>query len=205
MANANIIELETCVSDCLRAFQANPDAEFTRIYLEPLLKVQRRWQNSVALSEKHHLRWRAEERDELVSFKHLANALREAQIQLRRIGAIDFPESRVMYWDQELLLSAVAQMREYFEEHREQIEFAGEFLDRFERLQSGALSESRDVGAALKEFQRFVDMRRESLHEVTALLTEIRIGMRRILGKKHPVYTGVRWPYALATDEGVLF
>ncbi len=205
MPNANIIELETCLADCLRVFEQNPSSDYSQLYLEPVRKVIRRWDESTKLSDMHHLRWRAEQREERVAYKHLAIALREVQRDLRRIGAIDFPVSRVMYWDQELLLQAVEQMRTYLSEQGSDIDFAQTYLDKFDRLSSYASSEARAADNTLKDFQRFVDTRRESLHEVMALISDIRVGMRRMLGKRSDVYTSIRWPYAIASDDGVLF
>ena len=89
------------------------------------------------VSESYHVRWRSEEREELIARKELAKTLREAQGRLRRIGAVDSPQNRVMYWDEPLLFALVGQMRAYLREHSE-IEFASEILDRFERAESAA-------------------------------------------------------------------
>lgn len=205
MPNANIIELETCLSDCLRVFAQHPEAEYTRLYLEPTREVMKRWEKSINLSEKYHIKWRTEEREERVAYKQVALTLREVQRELRRVGAIDYPESRVMYWDQELLLQAVDQMCTYLKEQGSDIEFAQTYLDRFDRLLGSASGESRAVDSSLKDFQRYVDMRRESLHEVMSLIYDMRVGMRRILGKRDETYQSIRWPYAIASDENVLF
>ena len=43
------------------------------------------------------------------------------------------------------------------------------------------------------------------MHELGALIGEFRVAMRRSLGKRHPDYQAIQWPYAIASDEGVLF
>ena len=168
MPNANIIELETCLSDCLRVFTQHPEAEYTKLYLEPTREVIRRWEKSIKLSEQYHGKWRTEEREERVAYKQVALTLREVQRELRRVGAIDYPESRVMYWDQELLLQAVEQMCTYLKEQGSDIEFAQSYLERFDRLLGNASGESRSVDSSLKDFQRFVDMRRWRLFTTCA-------------------------------------
>ncbi len=205
MPNANIIELETCLADCLHVFEQNPQAEYTKLYEEPTRKVMTRWNKAIDLSETHHIKWRQEEKEARIAYKSIALTLREVQRELRSIGAVDFPQSRVMYWDQELLLQAVDQMCTYLKEQKSDIDFADSYLERFDRLIGGATSETKEVDSTLKEFQRFVDMRRESLHEVAALIYDMRVGMRRMLGKKSDIYNQIRWPYAIASDENVLF
>lgn len=205
MPNANIIELETCLADCLQVFEQYPTSDYAELYHEPVRKVIKRWDESIRLSDMHHLRWRKEQREERVAYKHLAIALREAHRDLRRIGAIDFPRSNVMYWDQEMLIEAVDQMRGYLRDQGSDIEFASTYLDRFDRLQGNASGEAREADSTLKDFQRFVDTRRESLHEVTSLINDMRVGMRRILGKRSDIYQGIRWPYAIASDDNILF
>ena len=205
MPNANIMELETCLGDCLRVFEQHPASDYAQLYHAPLRHIMQRWSESVRLSDMHHLRWRSEQREERVAYKKLALELRAAQRDLRRIGALDFPESSVMYWDEEMLGQAVAQMRAYLKAHAGDLEIAQYYLDRFDRLEDSAEGETKAAAGCLKDFQRFVDTRRESLHEVAAFINEMRVGMRRILGKRDPIYQSVRWPYAIGSDEGVLF
>ena len=205
MPNANIIELETGLDDCLNFCLQHPENEYATRYLERFTQAKHRWYKSVELSEAHHVRWRTEEREEAVAKKQLALTLREVQGYLRRINAIGYPKTRVLYWDEERLLAMVGRVKTYLQEHSAQIPSATEYIDKLERGAETIQQENREVGDALKGFQRFVDLRREAMNDLGALLGEFRVALRRSLGKKHPLYTGIRWPYGIASDEGVLF
>lgn len=205
MPNANIIELETCLEDCIDYCEAHPEATYAQLFEEHLRKIRRKWRESVRVSEKHHKRWREEQRQERVAWKQLSSVLRQVQTELRRVGAIDFPSERVLYWDEELLVEAVERMKAYLREHADAIDFAQESIDRFERIEGVASSEEREAEGALKDFQRFIDLRREAMGELNAIIREFRVALRRALGKRHPDYLAISWPYSIASDEGVLF
>jgi len=205
MPSANIIELESCIDDCIAYCEENPNSEFSRLYKEKLLRTRHRWEKAVRLSDGQHTKWRSEQREERLAWKHLAATLRESQRQLRRVGAIDFPDRRILYWDEEALMEQVELMQAYLREHTSDLDFAQEMLDRFAREIDAASSEEREADSALKDFQRLVDVRREALTELGSMIGDFRIALRRGLGKRHPAYQKIKWPFAIASDEGVLF
>lgn len=205
MPNANLIELETSLKDCLRYCEQQPNSELAKLYYKRLKFVSDQLHQSIKESDQHHARWRTEEREQLVSWKQLAHALRETQNKLRRIGALGFPEQRIMYWNTDALLRVVAAMDEYLREHADSIEFAIEDADKMQRIISQVNAESQDEDIALKSFQRFVELRREGIAEAGNMIGEFRQAMRRVLGKRHDDYQNIFWPYAIASDENVLF
>lgn len=205
MPNANLIELETSLKDCLRYCEQQPNSELAKLYYKRLKFVSDQLHQSIKESDQHHARWRTEEREQLVSWKQLAHALRDTQNKLRRIGALGFPEQRIMYWNTDALLRVVAAMDEYLREHADSIEFAIEDADKMQRIISQVNAEAQDEDIALKSFQRFVELRREGIAEAGNMIGEFRQAMRRVLGKRHDDYQNIFWPYAIASDENVLF
>lgn len=205
MPSANIIELESCIDDCIAYCDENPQSEFSTLYREKLLRARHRWEKAVRLSDEQHTKWRSEQREERLAWKHLATTLRESQKQLRSVGAKDFPDLRILYWDVEALMVHVERMQVYLRENGSDYDFTQELLDRFTREIDAATSEEREAGTALKDYQRFVDIRREAMTELGSMIGDFRIALRRGLGKRHPAYQKIHWPHAIASDEGVLF
>lgn len=205
MPNANLIELETSLKDCLQYCEQRPESELTKLYHKRLKFVQNQLEQSILESDQQHARWRTEEREQLLSWKHLAHALRDTQNKLRRLGAQAFPAQRILYWDHAQLLAVVDQMLEYLREHAETIEFAAEDAEKMVRCIEKTRADGQDENIALKAFERFVDLRREAISEAGNLIGEFRVSMRRLLGKRHADYKGIFWPYAIASDENVLF
>lgn len=205
MPNANIIELETCIDDCIAYCEQNRSSPYAQLFHAKLSTMRTRWEKSLRLSESHHTRWRSEQREERLAWKHLSNALREAQRELHRVGAIDFPAERVLYWDEERLMIQVDRMRVYLSEHLSALDFAQPMLDKLGRHIETANTEEREADSALGDFKRFIDMRREAMNELGSTIGDFRIALRRGIGKRDPAYQKIRWPFAIASDENVLF
>jgi cell fate (sporulation/competence/biofilm development) regulator YlbF (YheA/YmcA/DUF963 family) len=206
MPNANLIELETSLKSCVAFCEAQQGKlELAAAYLPRFQKMQRRYDEAMRASDAYHAAWQNEQREQTVARKQLAQLLRDTQQRLHRLGAINFPDTRILYWDYEALLEVVGAMRAYLSEHKDELDFAAETLEKFNRLIATSQAEGQEVNTALKQFQRFVDLRREAINELGALIGEFRVGLRRTLGKKHPDYQSIFWPHAIASDENVLF
>lgn len=205
MPSANTVELETSLRDCVAYCERHPNSTVSEIFREKLVMSQRRYYESIRTSDEQHVKWRTEQREQKLAWKHLAGELRDVQNRLRRMGAIDFPSERILYWDEQLLVAAIARMQSYLTEHQDNLEFATGSLEKFERLLSDTRSEGRDADEALRSFQRFVDLRREAMTQAAAIIGEFRVALRRTVGKKDPEYNAIFWPYAIASSEGVLF
>ena len=205
MPNANRFELETCLKDCLRFCDEHPDLDVVQVFHERFTLAAHHYADSMEMSDKTHAKWRVEEREEMVAWKQIASNLRDTQNTLRRMGAFGYPEHRVLYWDRVLLLEVVDEMITYLRDHADDIEWSKGTVDLFERQVGSAKSEGRDQTDALKTFQRYIDVRRESMSELGALIGEFRVALRRTFGKKDPRYGSIHWPYAIASDENILF
>jgi hypothetical protein len=125
--------------------------------------------------------------------------------RLRSINALGFLDGQVMYWDREVLSDQATLLKSYLKEHVDSIDFAQDTIDRIDRFLESAVAEHGNEDRALKDFQRFVSLRREAISEAGSVIGEFRVAMRRILGKTHPHYQGIFWPYAIASDTNVLF
>jgi hypothetical protein len=206
MPNANLVELETSLQSCITFCEANAQKlDLANSYLARLQKMQRRYDEAIRASDMHHATWQAEQRERTVAHKQLAQLLRDTQQRLHRIGAINFPDRRILYWDYDALLVVVEGMSAYLDEHKDELDFAAEVREKMTRLIAAGQAESQEAATALKLFQRFVDLRREAITEVGALIGEFRVGLRRTVGKKDAGYQSIFWPYAIASDENVLF
>ncbi len=206
MSNANLMELETCILDCIAFCERYPDSDQVRFFAPRLEAARRKYEEGLRVSDLSHTRWRTEEREQATAWKQLALSLRAIQKELHRLGAIDFPATRVMYWDQELLVNAVDQMSAYLRQHANDLKgFAPAQLERLEREMSAARGENREVALTLRTFQRHVDKRREAILELGSLIGEFRVALRRSIGKQDPTYQAIAWPYAIASDDNVLF
>ncbi|MEM1348181.1 MAG: hypothetical protein AAGI01_06495 [Myxococcota bacterium] len=202
---ANVVELETSIKACLEYCEAHADHPLVKMYQPRLAAAWKRYSDSIATSEVVHVKWRAEQKAERLAWKEVATALRDVQIELRRVGAIDFPDRRILYWDEEELQEVVAEMVDYLTDHAADLEEAQGWLEGFERLLGAARAERKDEADALRSFQRFVDLRREAMIELRATIGDFRAALRRTLGKKNPEYLSIYWPQAVSTDEHVLF
>lgn len=205
MANANLVELETCMQECIEYCEAHPHMDVVQLYHQTLCATQRNYNECLKTSDVYHLKWRQEQLESRVVWKHLAAELREAQNRLRRMGAIDYPCKRILYWDEELLLQHINAMIAYLLEHTEDIEWAQECIGKCERLVDATKTEGRESQDMFKSFQRFVDLRREAINQAGAIIGEFRSALRRSVGKKDLGYTSIFWPYAIESDENVLF
>lgn len=206
MPNANLIELETSLKSCLDFCVAQQGKlELAAAYLPRFQKIQRRYEEALRSSDAHHATWQGEQREQTVARKQLSQLLRDTQQRLHRLGAMGFPDARILYWDYDAMLVVVQGMMTYLDEHKAELEFAGEVREKMARLIAAAQAEGVEVASSLKQFQRFVDLRREAITELGSLIGEFRVGLRRTIGKKHPDYLAIFWPYAIASDENVLF
>lgn len=204
MPSANLFELESCIDDCVAYCEAHPDLRVAQLYLPQLREARQRYHESMQASDRHHVLWRTEEREEMVVRKQAAALLRETQQRLRAIGAKDAPLTRILYWDDELLRNAIDDMVAFLRANAT-IDFAASTVEQFDRLMDKADSELQEANAALKNYQRFVDLRREAMSGLSGIIGEFRVALRRTVGKRDADYQKVQWPYAIAPDEGVLF
>lgn len=205
MPNANLIELETSLKDCLQYCERNADSELARLFHKRIARTKHQLESSIATSDDYHTRWRTEEREHFVAWKQLAQCLNETKRQLRSINESGFNPAQVLYWDREILTKEANDMVAYLSEKTESIDFAASNIERIERLLDTTVSEGAEELRARKDFQRFVDVRREAISEAGSMIGEFRVAMRRVLGKAHEDYQSIFWPYAIASDEGVLF
>lgn len=204
MAYANIAEVEVCLMDCLQYCENHPGSPYCREFGPRLKAVVANLKSSKASSDHYYSSWRRERGDDKRSWKKVAMLLREVQNELRKIDAVGFPDRRVMYWDAELLEVAIQQMMKYLAAQSDEIDFAPDYLARFEQLLGGAHSEDDDSEQAYRTYQNHIGARRDALADATYLITELRSTMRRDLGVDHPEYQSIRWTWALSPDEPVL-
>ena len=205
MPNANLIELETSLHDCVKYCETHSDSELGRLYYKRLARTKHQLESSIATSDDYHVKWRTEEREHVIAWKQLAQVLNETKRRLRSINAKGFRPGQVLYWDREILTDEVNAMVEYLKEHQDAFDFSSNTIERIDRLLDTTVSEGGEELRARKDFQRFVDIRREAISEAGSMIGEFRVAMRRVLGKTHPDYQSIFWPYAIASDEGVLF
>lgn len=204
MAHSNVLELETCLDECLVYCRSNPDEEFVMFY-EPRLKhVKQRWVESVEVSDRHFLNWHREWREDRVSWKRVATELAVAQQALRRVNAVGYPDRTVRHWDEEILANYVGEMIDYLQQRVDVIDIAAERAEALVRVLGAAESENKDADNALSAYKRHVLFRAEAMGTMIATIGDFRVAMRRALGKRSAKYKSIRWPMSVAPDEPVL-
>lgn len=204
MAYANIAEVEVCLQDCLKYCERNPGSVYCLEFGDRLKAVIADLKSSRVSSDQHYSSWRRERGADKRSWKKVALLLREAQNELKKVDAVGYPDRRVMYWDSELLEAAARGMMKYLSAHREDIEFAADYVARFEQQIGGALTEDDDSEQAYQTYQNHIGARRDAMADATFLITDMRSAMRRDLGVDNPEYQSIRWTWALSPDEPVL-
>ena len=205
MPAANMVEIETALRGSIAWCQAHPTHRLAAFFGPRLEKASRRLGESVKTTDTHYLHWQSEMRTERTAWKLAANIVREIQRNLRRVGAIDYPDERVMYWDHEVFELHAERLLAYLDEHRDIIDLAAEQHERLSRALEVARAEDDDVADALKQYKRFIGFRRDALSTSIAVIGEFRAALRRELGKAHPDYQAIDWPFAVSPDEGILF
>lgn len=204
MANANVLELETCIEECIAYCAAHPEHDFVAFYAPRLEHARDRWNESVALSDEHYLAWQREVREDRVAWKRLATELKATQDKLHRHNAIGFPDDTVRHWDEEILAAAVEAMLDYLRARTDVLTIAAERIEVLDRALSAAKGEDRDAETALRSFKRHVQFRAAALGTLVATIGDFRVAMRRAMGKKSEQYRSIRWPMTVAPDEPVL-
>lgn len=204
MPNANVVEIEACMTDCIAYCEANPNSDFVEYFHPRLTRAIKRFKESVEVSDAHYKAYAQEAIEDKMAWKALGRELKATQRYLGRVNAVGYPDETVLHWDVELLQAACAQMREWLEEHRDDIEEASERIDKLERLQEIAEKERFQRDEALDDFSRQAQFRGEAFGTLGATLLEFRKSMRRTLGKHHEDYKAIRWPFTLAPDRPII-
>jgi hypothetical protein len=204
MAYANIAEINVCLADCLQYCEQNPGAEYCVQYVPQLRRVIADLRQTKLSSDHYYSRWRLEVGDDKRSWKTVATLLREVQVRLKKVDAIGFPDRRVMYWDVPLLEVAARDMMDYLRDRSDDIDFAADYLTRFEQAIATAHGEDDQSEDALHSYRNHIGARRDAVSDATHVITGLRTAMRKELGKDSPEYKSIRWTWALAPDEPVL-
>lgn len=204
MANANVIEIETCLKEALKFCEEHQDLEFIRHYHPRLERAKKLFEDAVKASDHHWIQWQKESQEDKVVWKHMANEYLAAQRALVRQNAVGYPNVRVRHWDEEALLGYVEEMIAYLDEHKADIEDATAMSEKLQRLVGKALKENKDESEAFKNYQRYATQRSNAFGVIGSALWEFRGAMRRHYGKRNPTYLSIRWPLTLNSDETVL-
>ncbi len=205
MANANVLELETCLDECIAYCASHSKHDFVPFYQPRLEQAKQRWDESVAVSDRHYLAWKREFSEDRIAWRKVSTEYKATQNALRRVTALGYPEETVRYWDEEILSDAVAAMIDYLEERRDALgALATDRIDALNRAVAAAESEDSSSDAALREFKLHVLFRAQAMGTMSATIGDFRVAMRRVLGKKSAEYQSIRWPMTVAPDEPVL-
>lgn len=205
MAHANVLELETCLDECLVYCEAHPKHEFVAFYRPRLIQAKSRWVETVEVSDRHFLDWKRESREDRVAWTRLSAEYKRAQDVLRRVNAVGYPTETVRHWDEEILADAVGAMLAYLQEREDVLgAVATERIEALTRVLAAAHGEVKEADHALDVFKRQVLFRAEAMGTMVATIADFRVAMRRALGKKSAEYKSIRWPMSVAPDEPVL-
>lgn len=204
MPYANIAEVRACLTDCLEYCKEHRDLDYCDHYGPQIADVLDEIRQAWASTDKYFAKWRREAGEDKASWKAVAKLLREVQRKLDRVDAIGYPDRRVMYWDEAILESAARQMMDYLAGHADDIDFAEDYLSRFEQLLDTAHNEHGQSADALRNYQRHFRARRDALSNGYHVIAEFRDSMRRRVGTDDPDYQEIRWAWSVSPDETVL-
>lgn len=204
MANANVLELETCIEQCIQWCHQNPDHDFVTFYEPRLTQAKARWYETVATSDRHYLEWQREFREDRRAWKKLATELKKTQDALRKVNAVGYPDDVVRHWDEEILAAYVEQLIGYLEARTDVLDLAAERIELLDRHLAAARGDDAETSTAFRAFKSHVLFRAEAMGTMTATIADFRVAMRRTLGKKSEKYKSIRWPMTVAPDEPVL-
>lgn len=204
MANANVIELETCLEQSLAYCEANAGDDFVKFYQPRLQHAKARWDETVRESDAAYLAWHADFRDDRIRWKKLGQELKATQNMLRKVNAIGYPDATVRHWDEEILTAAVREMLDYLAARTDVLELAAERMETLTRRLDAANNAESDQEHALQKYKRHVLFRAEALLTLNSTIAEFRIAFRRQAGKRSKAYQSIRWPMSIAPDEPVL-
>ncbi|MBA2661838.1 MAG: hypothetical protein H0U74_06055 [Bradymonadaceae bacterium] len=204
MANANIVELTTCLDDALVYCQKHPEREHVQVMAPRLAKAKRDLLEGIETTDAHFTHWRDEAGSDRLAWKHLANQLATLQRRLASVNAVGYPDQYVMYWDTEPLQAAVVAMVSYLRARTDQISFAQEQIDKLERQLERCEVDDQGTDAALRTYRRYIQLRADGIREAGDNIGAFRRLMRRELGTEHAEYKSIRWPFSIASDDHVL-
>ncbi len=204
MPYANISEVKACLADCLAYCKEHGDVDYCAYYLPQIREVVDDIKEAWTTTDRYFAQWRREAGEDKLSWKNVAKLLREVQGRLQRIDAVGYPDRRVMYWDEEILEAAVREMMDYLSERSDVIDFADDYLNRFDLLLDTAHTEHNQSADALRSYQQHFRARRDTLSNAYHIIAEFRDSMRNHLGKDHPDYQKIRWAWSVSPDETVL-
>ncbi len=204
MPNANVVEIDACLNDCIAWCESNTNVEFVKHYQPLLTSARREFDRILKESDAHFVDWKREEIEDKLAWKHLAIELRTTQNSLRSINAVGYPDERVRYWDGEILTAAVTEMIEYLKERASAIENSAEMIEALERRLARAHGENDDEERTYDIYRRHATQRAQIFGAVTSLISKFRGSMRRHLGKHNEEYKSLRWPFAINSDRTVL-
>lgn len=204
MPHANYMELQRCLEDCITYCDEYPDRPICKRHKARLVETLEQLQRAKSITDREYASWRHEFGENKNQWKQLSKTLKEVQRELNRIDASGFPQLSVGYWDEQRLEDAVKKMQEYLEQNREEIPFADEYLDKFERMFRALNRENKQTAKAFDSFIKYTEFRRKALSQTNHVIADFRSQLRDELGEKHPEYKSIRWAHSVSPDESVL-
>lgn len=204
MPYSNVAELRRCLEDCVEFCEEHPTLKACQLYRERLEETLDDLEESIALTDKHYAAWRREWREDKVAWKKLSKVIKEVQRRLDEVDAIGYPNQAVSYWDEERLKERVDDMRIYLKDHKDDIEFAQQYLDKLDRLTGLADDEEEEMEDSYDEYYRFSHFRRRALSQTNQVIGDFREELRTDLGTSNEGYQSIRWAMSVSPDETVL-
>lgn len=204
MSYANVLELERCVEACIEYCRSQPEHAFAQHFLPLLEHARRKYHDNFRDTDASFIRWRREAIEDKIVWKELARELKSIQKMLREVNAIGSPQTKVAYWDTEILTASVDEMSGYLRAHVADLPEAEERIEQLQRKLEAARSEDADEHDTLEAFRRMATFRTQALGTLDSTLTDFRNSMRRHLGKHDATYQAIPWPMSLSPDQRVI-
>lgn len=201
MANVNMAELRSALKSCVEFCRTHEDREYCQRHKPLLEQAWEELRESRRETDRLYADWRGQRREQRQAWKDLAKELRNAQKQLDRVNAYNYPDQRIMYWDEELLEETLEEMIEYLRDHADDYEFAEDIASTIERKLELAHDEIKDQKDALRAYRRKVKKRSDAMGHAAQVIGDFRELLRDELGEDDEEYQSLRWPFGISPDE----
>ncbi len=198
--NVNFFELKNCLDDLSDFLGRHYKKLYAKQYTAAVERAKEGLHGQIAQTDERYTQWRFEVGQEKLALKHLQRAYKRAQRKLKEVGALDYPEDVVTYWDEAHAIDGGQRMLAYLRERGSALDFAAEMIAEFEKLLDKSHQEGREENQALLDYRRISGSRKTAMEKAIEVIDVVRRAAREDLGAEHADYLAVRWPAMVAPD-----
>ena len=198
--NVNFFELENCLESLVHFVEKHSKKRYVSEYGPGALKALEQLRLHTEKTDRTYTKWRLELGEGRLALKTLQRTYKRAQRALADAGAIDYPQEVISYWEPDETVDGVKTMLDYLKEHRENLDFAEDFITDLSNLLEGAGKEGEEADKAFDSYKRISGTRKLAMEDAISAIDVLRRRIRDDLGRDHADYRAIRWPAMVAPD-----